>query len=87
MEKFRDGVDDIKGDKWMTYLETHQEIHRMKELYKRATLEEARTGYDQYVRLIITDAKISKLEKETLFDVWDDLKFKINRENTERWCG
>jgi len=56
------------------YFETRKEIIRIGEMYNRSQIKEARESYCQYMRLIITDAELSPLERETLFDLWEDIK-------------
>lgn len=56
------------------YFETRKEIVRIAEMYHRSQIKEAQESYCQYMRLVITNAELSPLEKEILFDLWEDVK-------------
>ena len=60
--------------KKITYIELQKEVKKIGELYRESELEEARKCYEQYVQLVLTDANISNLERNFLFDLWEDLK-------------
>lgn len=64
----------------MNYLDVRLEIDKMKGLYTITPMEEARQTYDQYVSIVITEADLSKLEKETLFEVWEDIKTRVDED-------
>lgn len=55
------------------YISIYKEITKIGRLFHKSEVEEAKNCYEQYVQLIITDGKLSKLEKNSLFDYWDDM--------------
>lgn len=54
------------------YLDLYHEINRLSGMRTRSGVEEARDCYDQYVNLIILEADLSQLEKDSLSDLWEE---------------